>query len=593
MIDRRQLLYGSAAVAALAVAGQARASVAGFVVDLILPKAPPYPFEPASRVNAEAQRISDGLSKHIENWLDGTGPAEIPAALIPRGADPIARNLRLVRAEDVRPEDQWVYRPATDELDPDNVGGLYPDPHCTYLIPTVFFLPFGAKVIVEGEFPHARFFSIQVSPPFDPRYYYYGSSFGAPEVPIVDADIEPLPGNVNPFKVGADRNASKRRYRVELEMIRGYAPAIEPAYRAPAYRARGNRRYGSAIQYQGPMGLPEYKIGHKRGLWDVGALWLRYYAPDKGRGPLAGVPLPRLTFETASGRRFFILASKAERDADFNRAGPVKRTKAEPPEPSPSEDHVVWSRELDILHTGLVGIFTATGKISSNDKRQGRSLIRGLTAHGTDVPPPGPWAASASRVPYISYLAGGGSLDRDQVLVLTGRLPRHPRTLNGDATMTAGQIRYLSITSYAVADFLGGGIIGQPLTSVMDEEMIVDREGHYMLCYSRAGNRPKNANEAAGVTWLDWGPVGAANFNLRWLTVDGQWKDRRIAPDDVNVPYSKASFFEETYDPTLVGLNGRSRLMGDYVPAFHYLTRKEFEALGPRPDRTRLPLWDA
>jgi hypothetical protein len=252
---------------------------------------------------------------------------------------------------------------------------------------------------------------------------------------------------------------------------------------------------------------------------------------------------------------------------------------------------VVWSRELDILHTGLVGIFQATGKTRREDKKQGRELIRGLTAHGTDVPAPGPWASSASRVPFIAYLSGGGSIDRDQVLVLSGRLPSHPRTLNGNTRMADGQIRYLSITSYAVADFLGGGLIGQPLSSVMDENMVVDKAGNYLLCYSRPEDRPRNAVKAAGVTWLDWGPVGTANFNLRWMTVDGGWKDRRIAPDDNNVPYAQASWFEDSFDPTLVGLNGASLLMGPFVPTFHYLTRAAFETLGDQPRRDQLPVW--
>lgn len=590
MITRRDMMFASASLVALGATTSGSAQIAKFIVNAILPKAPPYPFESPSKVNAEAERISADLSRFIENWLDGSGPAEIPRSLIPRGVGPTVRGLRLIKPEDVRAEDQWIVREA-HQVDFDNVGGLYPDPHCTYIVPGQFFLPFGAKAIIEGEFPHARFFSIQVTPPFDPRYYYYGGAFGAPEVPMVDADIEPLPGHTNPFRVGADRNARKRGFRVELEMVRGYGPEIEPAYRPPHYRASGNRRKGSGISYQGPMGLPEYRIGHKLGLWDFGSLWIRYYAPDRSHGPLAGVPLPRMIYETAGGRQFFIASDLAAKDTDFNRSGPVRRSKPEAPKPSPAGDRVVWSRELDILHTGMVGLFRTTGKTGPADKAQGRALIKGLTAHGTDVPPPGPWASSASRVPFISYLSGGASIDRDQVLILTGRLPRFPKTLDGTPRMTGGQVRYISLTSYVVADFLGKGIIGQPLTSIMDEEMVTDARGRYMLCYSRLEFRPRNAVAAAGVTWIDWGPVGTANFNLRWMTVDGDWKDHRIVPDDVNVPYAKASFFEERFDPTLVGRNGGSRLMGDFLPTFHYVSRRDFEALGDRPDRSQLPIW--
>ncbi|MCC5647868.1 hypothetical protein LC607_34185, partial [Nostoc sp. CHAB 5824] len=157
---------------------------------------------------------------------------------------------------------------------------------------------------------------------------------------------------------------------------------------------------------------------------------------------------------SSQGRQFYIMSDLATKQADFNRSGPVKRSNPEAPKPSPAGDRVVWSRELDILHTGLVGVFQSTGKLSKKDRAQGRALIKGLTAHGPDVPAPGQWAASASRVPHIAYLSGGGSIDRNQVLVLSGRLPRYPRTIEGAPRMTGGQIRYMSITSYAVADFL-------------------------------------------------------------------------------------------------------------------------------------------
>jgi hypothetical protein len=125
----------------------------------------------------------------------------------------------------------------------------------------------------------------------------------------------------------------------------------------------------------------------------------------------------------------------------------------------------------------------------------------------------------------------------------------------------------------------------------MDEEIVTDTDGNYIICYSREGNRPANATSQNGVTWVNWGPVGTANFNLRWMTVDGDWKDRSITPDDAAIPYEKASWLDERYDPALVGYNGESRVMGDYCPTFHYLTRAEFEALGSSTRRGQLPVW--
>jgi hypothetical protein len=592
-LSRRKLLFGTVALTATATLGGC-VDIPLAVVNAILPEAPPYPFESLAKVNAEATALSDRLADFIEDWLDGRGPANIPEELMPVGYNSEAvREVRLIKPQDINSSEQWASREAHYRLDRNNTPGLYPDPHCTYMVPGLTFLPFGYKAIIEGEFPYARFFSIQVTPPFDPRYYYYGSAFGAPEVPIVDADIDPLPGHTNPFRVGANRKAQKRSYRVELEMAQGYGPAIEPAYKPPHFRARGNRRLGSGIVYQGPMGLKDYRLGHGRGLWDIGHIWMRYYAPDRDKGPYGGVDLPKITYLSPSGREFYIDCDIETKRRELNAAGPIKESDPVEPTLPATGRPIVWDRDLDILHAGIVGIFQATGKTTPEDKLQGRALVKGFTAHGTDVPAPGPWMGSASRVPYISYLAGGGSLGPDKVLVLSGRLPRHPNTLNGDAIMTGGQVRYMSITAYVVADFLGGGIIGQPISSVMDEDIITDAEGNYLICYSRASGRPRNATARNGITWVDWGPVGTVNFNLRWMTVDADWKDRRITPDDVAVPYAQASWLETSYNPSLVGYNGQSRVMGPYCPTFHYLSRTEFEALGQNPIRSDLKIWGA
>jgi hypothetical protein len=95
----------------------------------------------------------------------------------------------------------------------------------------------------------------------------------------------------------------------------------------------------------------------------------------------------------------------------------------------------------DPLHGGLIAIFQATGKIAPDDKAQGRALMKGLLARGTDLRAPGSWMGSASRGPYISYLSGGGSVGEYKVLVLTERLPKHPQTREGNLRMERGQVR--------------------------------------------------------------------------------------------------------------------------------------------------------
>jgi hypothetical protein len=156
------------------------------VADSVLPEAPPYPaYASKAAIEDQAQRLSDALQAHVVRWLDGQGPAEIPFDLMPPGLATDVKNLRLVKPEAITPTEQWLVRPAElmgpgDRLDFERLRGYYPDPHVTYAVPGIFVLPFGVRVVLSGEFPRARFFDVQVSPPFDPAFYYYGASFGAP-----------------------------------------------------------------------------------------------------------------------------------------------------------------------------------------------------------------------------------------------------------------------------------------------------------------------------------------------------------------------------------------------------------------------------
>jgi hypothetical protein len=125
--------------------------------------------------------------------------------------------------------------------------GFFPDPNCSYLVVVAMYLPFGSRVVIEGEFPHARFFDVQVTPSFQPELYQYDGSVGVAEVPLVNADIEPLPGHVNPFRIGADRTSKRRGYRVELDMAIG-----DPVVLNAALRSRGGAGRAAARAAEDP-----------------------------------------------------------------------------------------------------------------------------------------------------------------------------------------------------------------------------------------------------------------------------------------------------------------------------------------------------
>ncbi len=80
----------------------------------------------------------------------------------------------------------------------------YPDSGTVYW-GAAFTVPKGAKLHIEGQFPHARYMSV-ISYDFK----------GAPIESMADYLFKPLPGSTNPYLDGADRTSAQRSYRIEV-----------------------------------------------------------------------------------------------------------------------------------------------------------------------------------------------------------------------------------------------------------------------------------------------------------------------------------------------------------------------------------------
>lgn len=550
-----------------------------------LPPPPTYPYRDSSQITAEAQQLSNQLESYIKAWMDGQASAQIPRDLYPKGMATGVKNLYLQRYEEIVPSQQWMVR-ERENINFNALHGFFPDSHCTYIKLGIFYAPFGNRLVLEGEFPHSRFFDIQASPSFNPAVYYYDKSFGSGEVPIVDADIEPLPSHVNPFRVGADRNATKRGYQVTFDLQVGNAASLEPAFTPPYYRAPGNRRVAAGIQYQGPWG-EDSKYGHGRGVWDTGDLWLRYYGVDHNRDGLAGVPLPKAHYELPDGQRYFINADFSEFAAATNQTLQARSTRPMDP-PEYWGPKAGWSKQFGIFLTIAEGIAKV---LNINDKPYVRELDLGVTGRGEDQPPPGGYEPSTSTCTYINYLLRGLSLGQGKIAVLTGKLPTFPSTRNGEGTLQSAQMRYWSITGYDANVDPNQKLPGVALTSVMDDEVTIDSDRRYVIVYSRASDRPANATPQSGVTWVDWGPTASHTWTLRWLSVAPEW-NMNIAPNEANLPWSKTAWSGKNYDNSLIGENNHNSFLGEYLPVVHYMSKKEFEALGPSIAAQQVPIWE-
>jgi hypothetical protein len=553
-----------------------------------LPKAPNYPYKNLSKVDKDIDSISSKLESHIKNWFGGKASAEIPTNLLPVGYEPkYWKDFKLIKYENIDPKRQWAIREA-HTINFQKLKHGYPDPHCTYLVVPAILVPFGSKIIVEGEYPYSRFFNIQVTAPFDANEYRYDKVIGKGEVAIVDVDIKPEPGSINPFLVGSDRLAKNRKYKVVYEMAKGNPTALNPGHKPPYYRGEGNKRYGSALQFQGPWGENK-KDGHGRGLYDIGDIWIRYYGIDHNKGVLGGVLLPKVYYELPSGEKFYIECNFEDWITPVNSTIPIRNIGNDAKPQTYQNGTIGWSKQYGIFLNTISGLASVLGKESPEDKAYIRKLDLGVTGRGENQPPPANYEPHATGCNYINYLTRTLSLDDGKVAIITGKLPTFPDTRSGSKAMGKADCRYWSITSYDT-QFPFAKQVGIALTSVMDDEITIDKDRYYILVYSREKDKPKNATTQNGVTWLNWGSVGTHAWTIRWMTVGPEWSFAK-SPTEDKLPWAKTMWSGSQYDPTILATNNQKGFLGEYQPIVHYLTKAEFEALGNSLNPNTIPIW--
>lgn len=550
-----------------------------------LPKVPPYPYAETAKATQQAQELSARLEAYIKAWHQGKASAQIPADLLPRGYDTSRfKNIRLVKYEAIDPKQQWVLRPA-HKINMNALYASFPDPNCSYMLAPIIYAPFGAQLHMEGEFPYCRFFSIQVTPPFDPYEYRYDKWAGKGEVAIVDADITPKKGSVNPFLPHGNRLATNRSYDVVFEMAAGNPSVLNLSHKYP-YRVQNNKLYGSAIQFQGPWGQ-DTKSGHGRGLFDFGDVWVRYFAIDKNKDVRGGVPLPKLYFELKSGEKFFVIADLQGFMQASEQTMPNRSIGNNDPAPY-NGPNTGWDKQFGIFLQISTGASRALYKSSAKDMAYIRELDKGVTGRGEAMPAPASYEPHATSSNFTNYLTMGMSLKKGKVFVLTGKLPTFPDTRNSAASLQPAQCRYWSLTSYD-ADFPFSKLKGLENTSLMDDEMVLNKDREYIIVYARREDRPVNATAANGVTWVEWGNTGTQAFTLRWISVGPEWSFE-LTPHEENLPWARSTFTGTQYDKTLVGSN-KPGFLRAYHPVKHLMTREAFEKLGSTFSGADVPEW--
>jgi hypothetical protein len=436
-----------------------------------------------------------------------------------QGLGPIAACFWGRPGVNVGPIDELSY-PVENELGPDtNVAYYY----------TRFQLPAGATVVLHGQFPHARFFSLTT-------YVVKGEVPGYPSTSIYDEQIDPDPGSINPFRHGEDRDARSRSYTVTIS---GQTPPVNPA---------PNTLYAGQEGATGDTQQIE--------------LMMRIYRPDKNLEANGGVPPPAPTLNLVGALPVVEEAAVCSALADVSgieniitaHVGvPVStyvHLRELAPAPHPATNPPTWERFFNNARV-LVPFFRGAGEPYESLIEQ---LPTGIAGGLYSTP------SNAYMNAYVDRTIGPNT-EGHNILVLHAKMPTHPETYEHNLlNESAGvEVRYWSLCGYgSVAPLL-------PVRSscLFDQEVPTNSNGEYTIVVSLPEDRPRNARPWCGVAWMDWGTTG-----------DGHGRptlDELVIRNQLSSP----TFAQSIEAVTVPGTE--REVMGAYYPTGTYETKQQFE----------------
>ncbi|MCB0862345.1 MAG: hypothetical protein KDB66_03935 [Solirubrobacterales bacterium] len=315
-----------------------------------------------------------------------------------------------------------------------------------------FRTPAGAVLRLHGQFPHARYSSLNA----------YESDGGIPTGSVPDREMKPDRGSVNTSLPGKDRRAKKRAWTVR---VLGTASPANPA-RNTLYAAPSSESYQDILY--------------------------RVYVPDKGRSKSGGVPIPTPELTLADGT---VLKGKAL-CAALN------------------SNHNYKGQNLPLpLYNGLVNW---PGKDAlTNPANPDFSFVKffnlnlSMARYKTEAEYNAAWLANPVEQGTLyanddaRYLTGAISFRYGQLLVIKGSLPTTPKTWHGNRRAREAQLvewDMCTIESLATT---------KTNKCIFDEQVPVKgKKRRYTIVVALAKNRPWNAKRKCGVAWLPADPDG-------------------------------------------------------------------------------------
>ncbi|WP_050906386.1 hypothetical protein [Vibrio campbellii] len=387
------------------------------------------------------------------------------------------------------------------------INVAYPDAAVKYW-GAAFTVPEGAKLRLEGQFPHSRYMSL-IS--YDDQ--------GRPVQSLPDYMIKPNKSSVNPFRKGNQRDSVFRSYQVK---VLDSEPQSD-------YTAGQMREGFETDALHTPKSASNQQV-----------LIYRIYAKDENTDGTGNTALPEPVVTLASGKELRgpeacdALSSSQPLKAQLNALGiPVEKyrklvTQPNKPAGFPATNPATWHIQLD--RESLLGIYT--GKINPEARRSSGGFYPNLDNN---------------------YIRTVVNRKHGPVFVLRAKAPTAPKTFHGNKEMEGGEVRYWSVCSNK------GFAVTKVNDCLYDEHIPVDKDGYYTIAVSRASDRPRNAFAQCGIGWLPMADDGdgiidedASIVQIRHMLASPKFKhaiqniqqDKDIAP--VMKEYYPRTFYTTT-----------------------------------------------
>lgn len=354
--------------------------------------------------------------------------------------------------------------PSTDA---NAVNVLYPDKFAIYWV-TSFNIPAGGEVILKGQYPLARYMSFNA---YDPIV--------RPIDAVADAEILPDEGSVNTSLEGADRFADDRSYTLRI------IAAVPP-------ENLEDREANTLYSFQGQ--------GDARAPSNQALVIYRVYIPDEGGDKTGGVGLPRVVLKQANGSE--VSGSEGCEAAEQFDVPPAAADALAASDPAPVGGNTAvfdppqWLKFFN-LQSSQMNRFNAT---------PAGDVIRPTALNPQNA---GGGFASNIHNAYIYAVGKANAITNKEIMVFAAKFPKTPTTLQGDAVMGGGDMRYWSVCSndrdsQRFIDCIYDEIT-VPMSNADGTLIDNDPEQWRLFVVAPGGKIPNNATEDNGVNLLAWG----------------------------------------------------------------------------------------